>query len=417
MGSCLTKAPAGRKAPPDSKDSTTPDQLLQTIVSPGGEKYCRPTSDHAEDGPPMLQTSSGKLGVHLFRKLKLLGRGAVGRVYLVEFVEANELYAMKVLSKEETINRDKLKRVFTERQILMTVDHPFIVTLYASFDDAWYLYFVMEYCSGGEFFRLLKRQPGKRLPESDARFYAAEVLLALEYLHKHGFIYRDLKPENILISADGHIRLTDFDLARAAPTPESEGSAINSDFRAHSVVGTLEYLAPEMLEGRGHGHSVDWWTFGVLLYEMLFGVTPFFAKSQWEIYPKLKACVVTFPPQVQISSECRDLLSRLLVKERRLGSVHGAADIKAHPFFKGIDWSTLPHQTPPIVPPPVNVEELRKAAPIQVHNVHIWETEEHANTAFSGFPWERRRGGMKRRGSAPDLLSVADAHDDYSRTI
>lgn len=157
-----------------------------------------------------------QIGPHHFTRLKLLGRGGIGQVFLVRLKDTDKLYAMKVLTKEEMILKNKVKRVMTEREILATANHPFIVTMYASFQTADRLCFVMEYCSGGEFFRVLQRQPKKRLKEDAVRFYAAEVILALEYLHHMGFIYRDLKPENILMRENGHIALTDFDLSKQA---------------------------------------------------------------------------------------------------------------------------------------------------------------------------------------------------------
>jgi tRNA A-37 threonylcarbamoyl transferase component Bud32 len=157
-----------------------------------------------------------QVGPQHFRRLKLLGRGGIGRVFLVQLKGTSLLYAMKVLTKEEMIQRNKVKRVMTEREILATANHPFVVTMYASFQTQDNLCFLMEYCAGGEFFKVLQRQPLRRLREEAVRFYAAEVTLALEYLHHMGFIYRDLKPENILLRANGHIALTDFDLSKQA---------------------------------------------------------------------------------------------------------------------------------------------------------------------------------------------------------
>jgi protein-serine/threonine kinase len=169
-----------------------------------------------------------------------------------------------------------VKRVLTEREILATADHPFIATLYSSFQTADYLFFILEYSAGGEFFRMLQKQPGKHLDEPAVRFYASEVLLALEYLHMMGFVYRDLKPENILLHETGHVRLTDFDLSKQAVNPSSPAVVKALDKHLHldstqgstfnSFVGTEEYLAPEVVTGFGHTSSVDWWTFGILVY-------------------------------------------------------------------------------------------------------------------------------------------------------
>lgn len=187
---------------------------------------------------------SEDLGPHNFQKLKLLGRGAVGKVYLVLLKGKDKVYAMKVLTKKEMIEKNKIKRVLTEREILATVNHPLIVTMYASFQTAERLYYVMDYCQGGEFYQFLQKQPNQRLPEAAVKFYTAEVVLALEYLHHMGFIYRDLKPENVLMRANGHIALTDFDLSK-------QGQAISP-----RVIETQLSLVQKMKSGiRGNSKT------------------------------------------------------------------------------------------------------------------------------------------------------------------
>jgi len=300
-----------------------------------------------------------------FVKIKTLGRGDVGKVYLVRHNKTEKLFAMKVLDKREMIKRNKVKRALTEREILATANHPFIVTLYYSFQTKNKLYLIMDYCAGGEFFRVLQRQPGKRLTESQVRFYGAEVLLALEYLHMMGFIYRDLKPENLLLNEIGHVMLTDFDLSKQAATPVNPKvvtqlftGKMKLDTRptlvTNSFVGTEEYIAPEVIEGFGHTSSVDWWTFGILLYEMLYGFTPFRGRTRDDTFSHiLHSGSPKFPDEPPASKEIKNLIKRLLDKDprKRLGSEHGAADIKEHPFFKGkVNWALIRNQKPPIVP-------------------------------------------------------------------
>ncbi len=225
----------------------------------------------------------------------------------------------------------------------------------------------MEYCAGGEFFRMLQKQPGKCLPEPCVRFYAAEVLLALEYLHLMGFIYRDLKPENILVHESGHIRLTDFDLSKQTTAPldpkviqplftskKNSKLDIKQIQQFNSFVGTEEYLAPEVITGYGHTSSVDWWTFGILIYEMLYGCTPFKGATQKDTFDQILHKKLEFPDKLgmPVSKQCKDLIKKLLHpdQKKRLGAKNGAADIKTHPFFNGIRWALIRNEPAPLKP-------------------------------------------------------------------
>eukprot|EP01105_Mastigella_eilhardi_P000268 TRINITY_DN1035_c0_g1_i1.p1 TRINITY_DN1035_c0_g1~~TRINITY_DN1035_c0_g1_i1.p1 ORF type:complete len:728 (-),score=166.31 TRINITY_DN1035_c0_g1_i1:79-2262(-) len=333
-----------------------------------------------------------------FQRIRLIGRGELGRVYLVRHIPTQQLYAMKVLPKEEMIRKDKIKRVHTERELLQTAKHPFVVTLYWSFQNPVCLYLVMDFCQGGEFFRALQRQPRRCLQEDGARFYAAEVLLGLEYLHMLGFIYRDLKPENILLTASGHIVLTDFDLCKHAAketTPQILKSMF-SDSRVrtepgivtNSFVGTEEYIAPEVIVGHGHTSSVDWWTFGILLYEMLYGFPPFRGKDKEDTFSQILLCTLKFPPhKFPISKQAKDIIKQLLRIEpnKRLGAENGACDVKQHRFFAGLKWSMIRNQTPPIVPH-LTDEEDTSYFPFLEDDGTIAQLEANAATASSPMP-------------------------------
>ncbi|CAH01878.1 serine/threonine-protein kinase [Kluyveromyces lactis] len=304
------------------------------------------------------------VGPQSFEKIRLLGQGDVGRVYLVREKQTNRLYALKIFSKPEMIKRKKIKRILTEQEILATSNHPFIVTLYHSFQTEDYLYLCMEYCMGGEFFRALQTRKTKCISEDDARFYSSEVTAALEYLHLMGFIYRDLKPENILLHQSGHIMLSDFDLsvqAKDTKNPQVKGNASHSlvdtkicsdGFRTNSFVGTEEYIAPEVIRGNGHTAAVDWWTLGILIYEMLFGFTPFKGDNTNQTFSNILKNEVVIPNNNETSRACKDLIRKLLIKNenKRLGSKLGASDIKKHPFFKNDQWSLLRNQEPPLIP-------------------------------------------------------------------
>ncbi|EDO18743.1 hypothetical protein Kpol_1028p16 [Vanderwaltozyma polyspora DSM 70294] len=299
-----------------------------------------------------------------FEKIRLLGQGDVGKVYLVKEKKSNRLYALKIFSKAEMIKRKKIKRILAEQEILATSDHPFIVNLYHSFQSEDYLYLCMEYCMGGEFFRALQTRKTKCISEDDSRFYASEVVAALEYLHLMGFIYRDLKPENILLHKSGHIMLSDFDLSiqakdakdpvvkKFAQSTVVDTKVCSDGFRTNSFVGTEEYIAPEVIRGNGHTAAVDWWTLGILIYEMLFGFTPFKGDNTNETFCNVLKNDVNFPNNNEISRTCKDLIKKLLAKNeaKRLGSKMGAADIKRHPFFKKVQWSFLRNQEPPLIP-------------------------------------------------------------------
>ncbi|KAI9122118.1 hypothetical protein K1719_006807 [Acacia pycnantha] len=357
----------------------------------------------------------GVLGLRQFNLLKKLGCGDIGTVYLAELIGTNCLFAIKVMDNEFLARRKKISRAQTERDILRILDHPFLPTLYTQFTSDNLSCLVMEYCPGGDLHVLRQKQLGRSFTEPAARFYVAEVLLALEYLHMLGIVYRDLKPENILVREDGHIMLTDFDLSLrcdVSPTllkssfdadparisgPCARSSCIEpfciepscqvscfsprflpaaaktrklkvdlaaqirslpqlvaepTDARSNSFVGTHEYLAPEIIKGEGHGAAVDWWTFGVFLYELLYGRTPFKGSNNEETLANVVLQSLRFPESPFVSFEARDLIRGLLVKEpeNRLGSEKGAAEIKQHPFFEGLNWALIRCAVPPELP-------------------------------------------------------------------
>ncbi|GAK66859.1 pkinase-domain-containing protein [Moesziomyces antarcticus] len=365
-GSGRSKSSNGKdkksQLPPPSSSANLAALAGSTGVNRGPGSFRRTYSSNS------IKVKEVEVGPNSFSKVKMLGKGDVGKVYLVREKKTDKLFAMKVLSKKEMIKRNKIKRVMAEQEILAASNHPFIVTLYHSFQSEDYLYLCMEYCMGGEFFRALQTRPGKCLPEEDAKFYAAEVIAALEYLHLMGFIYRDLKPENILLHQSGHVMLSDFDLsARAtqrggAPamirqaTPGSaplvDTRSCIADLRTNSFVGTEEYIAPEVIKGCGHTSAVDWWTLGILIYEMIFATTPFKGSTRNETFSNVLRNEVQFPDSTPISSFGKSLIRKLLIKDelKRMGSQSGASEVKQHKWFSNISWGLLRNSTPPIVP-------------------------------------------------------------------
>lgn len=292
--------------------------------------------------PSQQQANPKKEKVQLedFTMIKVIGKGSFGKVLLVRKRDTGLIYAMKVLHKENIIKRNQVEHTRTERHVLGYVRHPFIVGLNYAFQTSEKLYFVLDYCAGGElFFHLGKVQ---RFPEPRARFYAAEITLAIEYVHNLDIIYRDLKPENVLLDENGHIRLTDFGLSK-------EG--IQDDFSgANSFCGTPEYLAPEILNRSGHGRAVDWWSLGALLYEMLTGLPPFYCRDRDRLFEKIRKGDLSFPKY--LSPAAKDLLIKLLERDptKRLGTgPDDAGEIKNHPFFAEIQWDALAmgHVPPP----------------------------------------------------------------------
>ncbi|KAI8553037.1 hypothetical protein RHMOL_Rhmol06G0314300 [Rhododendron molle] len=363
----------------------------------------------------VFQEKDGALGLSHFRLLKKLGRGDMGSVYLSELRGTKCFFAMKVIDKKSLDTQKKLIHAQTEREILESLDHPFLPTLYSHFETEKVSCLVMEFCPGGDLHVLRQKQPGKRFPEEAVRFYVAEVLLALEYLHMLGIVYRDLKPENVLVREDGHIMLSDFDLslrctsrprivrsASARPgtycfqpaciepscavttacflprilnKPNKERKPKNevgnqvaplveliaepTGARSMSFVGTHEYLAPEIIKGEGHGSAVDWWTLGIFLYELLIGKTPFKGSGNRATLFNVVGQPVRFESPV-ISSAARDLIRGLLVKDpkKRLAYKRGATEIKQHPFFEGVNWALIRCASPPQIPNPVDIERI-----------------------------------------------------------
>lgn len=307
-----------------------------------------------------------------FKKIKLLGSGSTGDVYLVKNKD-NKLYAMKIINKEKIVTKKKLERIKTEREILSKINHPFIVKMYHDWADSNFIYFILDYCAGGDFFTLLRNIPDHKLSEDNARFYCGELLLALEYLHMHGCIHRDLKLENILIHESGHIMLADFDLAKQSIEPTivevvenifyKKFKYLTPSIKLHnkpnitsdSLVGTYEYLAPEIFLQLEYTDVVDWWSFGVILCEMICGIYPFYSKtkSKEEIRKNIIDGNIKLPTDISISKDAIKLIKQLLTTnpKERLGSEHGSSDIKDHPFFRDkINWALLRNMTPPIIP-------------------------------------------------------------------
>ncbi|KAI6117641.1 kinase-like protein [Pisolithus croceorrhizus] len=279
-----------------------------------------------------------------FEFLKLIGRGTFGKVFQVRKRDTKRIYAMKVLSKKEIIAKKEVAHTIGERKILQrSLESPFLVGLKFSFQTDADLYLVTDFKSGGELFWHLQKET--RFSEERARFYVAELVLALEHLHKYNIIYRDLKPENILLDATGHVALCDFGLSKAD---------LRSGELTTTFCGTTEYLAPEvLLDEHGYSKLVDFWSLGVLLFEMCCGWSPFYAEDTQQMYKNICFGKIRFPRNV-ISEEGKLFVKGLLNRnpKHRLGAERDAAELKEHPFFASIDWKALSMKqvTPPFKP-------------------------------------------------------------------
>ncbi|KAG0306162.1 camp-dependent protein kinase catalytic subunit [Dissophora globulifera] len=278
---------------------------------------------------PQQQATRRKFNLDDFRIHRTLGTGSFGRVHLAQSRFNSRFYAMKVLKKTEVVRLKQVEHTNNEKMILERVEHPFLINMWGTFQDVRNLYMVTDYVVGGELFSVLRKS--QRFPEHVARFYTCEVLLALEYLHSHAVIYRDLKPENLLLDSMGHIKIIDFGFAKHVPQNMT-----------WTLCGTPDYLAPEIIQSKGYGKAVDWWSMGVLMFEMCAGFPPFYDEDHIKLYGKIMAGKFRYQPH--FSPAFKDILKRLLTADltKRYGNLRGGAtDIKNHVWFEGINWDMV----------------------------------------------------------------------------
>ncbi|EGC28962.1 hypothetical protein DICPUDRAFT_51572 [Dictyostelium purpureum] len=329
-----------------------------------------------------------RLTGHSFESLKIIGRGAFGEVRLVKMKKNNKFFAMKKLDKSKMIEKHQTVHVRSERDILADSNNihgsnPWIVSLYYSFQDANYLYLIMEYVPGGDMMTQLIKYD--TFTEDATRFYIAETVLALHSIHKLSYIHRDIKPDNLLIDSKGHIKVSDFGLCTGLQTnrvptlaeiyKKYEGDNIRDEdtistrsarfdswkrqrrVLAYSNVGTPDYTAPEVLMKDGYSAECDWWSVGVIMFEMLVGYPPFCSESIRETYHKIMNWKQTLPKimeeakaEVNLSAEAQDLIERFLTDPLNRIGFNGVEEIQSHPFFRGVDWKNIRHGKTPIIP-------------------------------------------------------------------
>ncbi|CAN1747624.1 3-phosphoinositide-dependent protein kinase 1 [Linum perenne] len=302
---------------------------------------------------------------------KIYGVGSYSKVVRAKKKDSGIVYALKIMDKKFITKENKTAYVKLERIVLDQLDHPGVVRLYFTFQDTFSLYMALESCEGGELFDQITRK--RRLSEEEARFYAAEIVDALEYIHKMGLIHRDIKPENLLLAADGHIKIADFGSVK--PMQDSCITVLpnaSSDDKACTFVGTAAYVPPEVLNSSPATFGNDLWALGCTLYQMLSGTSPFKDASEWLIFQRIIARDVHFPEY--FSKEARDVIDRLLDMEpgRRPGAgPDGYAALKMHPFFKGIDWDNLRSQTPPELAADPTAQSSEVSEPDSWNPTHI----------------------------------------------
>ena len=272
-----------------------------------------------------------KVTLNDFKIIKVIGRGTFGKVCLVQYKSTKKYYAMKIMKKNVILEHDQIKHTLLEKNILQNLNYQFLVGMDFCFQTLERIYFVMNFIRGGELFNHLFEC--KFFPEKKAKFYSAIIGLSLEYLHTHGIVYRDIKPDNILIDEDGYLKLADFGLAKMLKDKE----------KAFSICGAPEYFAPEIITREGHNKSADWWSYGILLYEMLCGIPPFYSENTEKMFELITKAELKFPKKINISEEAKDLIQNLLIKNQdlRLGAEGGFEAIKQHSFFKGFDFKSL----------------------------------------------------------------------------
>lgn len=365
------------------------ERRLQAETRMSEERKDRQRQQLGKHESQYLRLRRTRLSPDDFLTVKVIGKGAFGEVRLVQKKDTGKIYAMKTLLKSEMHKKDQLAHVKAERDVLAESDSPWVVNLYYSFQDSVYLYLIMEFLPGGDLMTMLIKY--EIFSEDVTRFYMAECVLAIEAVHRLGFIHRDIKPDNILIDKEGHIKLSDFGLSTGfhkthdqayyqrllngggSNSAQNQGrnsvmvdaihlTISNRDkintwrqsrrIKAYSTVGTPDYIAPEIFIHQGYGQECDWWSLGTIMYECLVGWPPFCAEDAHETYRKIVNWPenLHFPDEVQLSYEAEDLIRSLITSaDKRIGR-HGADEIKAHPFFAGVDWNSLRQIDAPFKP-------------------------------------------------------------------
>ena len=400
-----------------------------------------------------------KMNIREFEPLTIIGRGAFGEVRVCRQISTGDIVAIKKMRKEDMLNKNQLMHVRTEKEI-MTASNPWIVKLKYSFQDDYYLYLVMDFLPGGDLMNLLMKK--EVLTEDEARFYTAEMILAVDSVHKLNCIHRDLKPDNILIDKNGHIQLSDFGLAKIAdktffPITQKDNvgpqklvnnafdsiTSANTNYSnnaptqnirsanglrprrnrliAYSTVGTPDYIAPEVFSQNGYGEEADWWSIGVMFFEMVVGFPPFFSENPSDTCKKIVKWREHFsiPEDANLSPEAESFILRMVSQpESRLG-VHGVEEIKKHPFFKGIDWNNIRNMKAPFIPELKNDYDTHYFDTFQEQEpfyppINTMKTKQRKDVNYAGYTFNRDNEDIK--DSFVQALEVLEAVEKTSNS-
>lgn len=311
-----------------------------------------------------------------FEIIEVLGHGTFGEVVLVKnkLSQRHNLHAMKIIEKKRVVEKKQIENTKTEKNILQSMDHPLVVSIDFFFQDNSFLYIIMPHILGGELFTHLRKFG--RFEEEQAKFYSAQMVLALEYLHFLNFIHRDLKPENILIDHTGYLKLADFGFCKRM----DKG-------RTYTLCGTPEYMAPEVVLHKGYGLSADWWSLGILLYEMNSGNSPFYSRNTGKIFKRIISNNYKMPPH--FSHDLRDIIHNLLQDNisKRYGNLkNGTEDIKGHKWFRSISWlGVLSRKTPAPYKPPIKKPGSKSGTSLPTSKINVIAEIDRYKSMFEDF--------------------------------
>jgi serine/threonine kinase 38 len=396
------------------------EQAMEEMDLPEEEREERRVA-HAYKETEFLRLRRSRLGKNDFKSLKVIGRGAFGEVRLVQKLDTGHVYAMKILRKTDMVQREQIAHAKAERDILVEADNPWVVKMYYSFQDAVNLYLIMEFLPGGDMMTLLMKKD--ILSEEETLFYMTETVLAIDSIHHLGFIHRDIKPDNLLLDARGHIKLSDFGLctgSKRAHRTDYYRDLKNLDYSnpmdsqrfaqtwkrtrrqlAYSTVGTPDYIAPEVFKQTGYTALCDYWSLGIIMYEMLMGFPPFCAETPKETYHKImnwKKYLIFSPELPPISREAENLIRHFLCDpEDRIGKT--VEEIKAHPFFRTTDWEHIRDRPAAI---PVHVKSIADTSNFddfpEIEESHSFENEKNGEKdwVFQNYTFKRFEGLTQR---------------------